>query len=181
MENFLHKLRNLCVQRKIPIISQATEDFLCKEIETRKPMTYVEVWGAIGYSAIFAAALLQQRGGHVYSFEISYLAYLEWSMHIRESKLTNITSYPLDIREAPINKLLPKKADFVFVDGQKSQYAQYLETLESYLNNTTFVVLDDVIKYHNKLKSVYWFLEKKQIKYKVLQLEPDDGVMVLLF
>jgi hypothetical protein len=36
-----------------------------------------------------------------------------------------------------------------------------------------------VIKYHNKLSSLYWYLQKKQINYKILQLEPDDGVMVI--
>jgi hypothetical protein len=82
-------------------------------------------------------------------------------------------------------------------------------------------LIDDVIKYHNKLISLYWYLQKKQINcvrtqkkgekrtffgwenhtddlrnrkhkwnevisdfknsrvYKVIQLEPDDGVMVI--
>jgi hypothetical protein len=36
-----------------------------------------------------------------------------------------------------------------------------------------------VIKYHNKLSSLYWYIQKKQINYKIHQLEPDDGVMII--
>jgi predicted O-methyltransferase YrrM len=76
--------------------------------------------------------------------------------------------------------LLPKKADFVFIDGQKSQYAEYMEIIETLISDTTILVLDDVIKYHNKLDTLYRFLEKKQINYEIKQLEPDDGVMVII-
>jgi predicted O-methyltransferase YrrM len=81
--------------------------------------------------------------------------------------------------------LLPKKADFVFIDGQKSQYAEYLEIIETLISDTTILVLDDVIKYHNKLSTLYRFLEKKQmevnsssiykqINYQIVKLEEDD-------
>jgi hypothetical protein len=29
------------------------------------------------------------------------------------------------------------------------------------------------------LSSLYWYLQKKQMFRKILQLEPDDGVMVI--
>ena len=62
----------------------------------------------------------------------------------------------------------------MFIDGQKSQYAEYLEIIETLISDTTILVLDDVIKYHNKLSTLYGFLEKKQINYEVRQLETDD-------
>ena len=79
----------------------------------------------------------------------------------------------------PKRRTSPKKADFVFIDGQKSQYAEYLEIIETLISDTTILVLDDVIKYHNKLSTVYRFLEKKQMNYEVRQLEADDGVMTM--
>lgn len=183
----LSHLRALCEERKIPLISQATENFLWEILQKYKPKICLEIGGAVGYSAIFTAGLVHQRWGQVYSFEVAHQAYLEWLMHIRESGLENITSYPFDIRQIyapdkawPINKLLPKKADFVFIDGQKSQYAEYMEIIETLISDTTILVLDDVIKYHNKLDTLYRFLEKKQINYEIKQLEPDDGVMVII-
>jgi len=79
----------------------------------------------------------------------------------------------------PKRRTSSKKADFVFIDGQKSQYAEYLEIIETLISDTTILVLDDVIKYHNKLSTVYRFLEKKQMNYEVRQLEADDGVMTM--
>lgn len=202
----LSDLRSLCEQRKIPLISQATENFLWEILQKYKPKICLEIGGAVWYSAIFTAGLVCQRWGQVYSFEVSHPAYLEWLIHIRESWLGNITSYPFDIRQAyatgrqacpghgtggPIKKLLPKKADFVFIDGQKSQYAEYLEIIETLISDTTILVLDDVIKYHNKLSTLYRFLEKKQmevnsssiykqINYQIVKLEEDDWVMVIV-
>ena len=175
----LSHLRSLCEERKIPLISQATENFLWEILQKYRPKVCVEIGGAVGYSAIFTAGLVRQRWGEVTSFEVSYPAYLEWLMHVRESWLWNITSYPWDVRQWPIKKLLPKKADFVFIDGQKSQYAEYLEIIETLISDTTILVLDDVIKYHNKLDTLYRFLAKKQMHYEIKQLESDDGVMVI--
>lgn len=175
----LSSLRSLCEQRKIPLISQATENFLWEILQKLKPKICLEIGGAVWYSGIFTAGIVKERWWQVYSFEVSYPAYLEWLIHIRESWLENITSYPWDSRKWPINKLLPPNADFVFIDGQKSQYAEYLEIIETCISDTTILVLDDVIKYHNKLDTLYWFLSKKQINYNIKQLEADDGVMTI--
>jgi len=75
--------------------------------------------------------------------------------NIRQSGLHNITSYPFDFCQADIQKLIPTGVDFVFVDGQKNQYADYLEKLENIAGKDTFIVMDDVIKYHNKLTKLY--------------------------
>ncbi|MBU0627115.1 hypothetical protein KKH82_06980 [Patescibacteria group bacterium] len=42
-----------------------------------KPKICVEIGSAVGYSAIFTASTIAKRNGQVYSFEISYPAYLE--------------------------------------------------------------------------------------------------------
>jgi hypothetical protein len=41
------------------------------------------------------------------------------------------------------------------------------------------VILDDVIKYQNKLSWLYSFLEKNQVKYEIFSTEPWDGVMMI--
>ncbi len=175
----LSHLRSYCEQNDIPLISQATENFLWEILQKLKPKICLEIGGAVGYSAIFTANTVAQRWGQVFSFEISYPGYVGWLKHIRQSWLWNITSYPWDVRSVPIKKLLPKKMDFIFIDGQKSQYTEYMEIVENLTTDTTLIVLDDVIKYHNKLDTLYGFLEKKQIDYKVHPLEDDDGIMVI--
>ena len=175
----LETLRKTCKERNIPIISLATEKFLWKIIRKHKPKICLEVWGAVGYSSIYIGELIHTRGGKITSFEVSYPAYQEGLQNIKESHCYNIISYPYDVRQAPIKKLVQAPVDFVFIDGQKSQYGEYMEIIEKISSPHTVIVIDDIIKYHNKLSSLYWYLQKKQMKYKILQLEPDDGVMLI--
>lgn len=123
--------------------------------------------------------ILKDWGGKITSFEVSYPAYQEGLHNAKQADCYNIISYPYDIRQTPIKKLVPKLVDFVFVDGQKSQYGDYMEIIEKITSPHTVIVIDDVIKYHNKLSSLYGYLQKKQMNYKILQLDPDDGVMII--
>ena len=177
--NSLKELRKSCESRRIPIISLATEKFLWKLLRKHKPKICLEIWGAVGYSSIYMGEMLNTWGGKISSFEVSYPAYQEGLQNSKESHCYNITSYPYDIRYAPTKKLVQKPVDFIFIDGQKSQYGEYMEIIEKISSPHTVIVIDDVIKYHNKLSSLYWYLQKKQMFRKILQLEPDDGVMVI--
>ncbi len=175
----LKALRMSCESRRIPIISLATEKFLWKLLRKHKPKICLEIWGAVGYSGIYMWEILNTRGGKITSFEISYPAYQEGLQNSKEAHCYNITSYPYSILQVPIKKLMPDTVDFIFIDGQKSQYGDYMEIIEKISSPHTVILIDDVIKYHNKLISLYWYLQKKQINYKVIQLEPDDGVMII--
>lgn len=64
-------------------------------------------------------------------------------------------SYPYNAFSAPIKKLMETPVDFIFIDGQKSQYGEYMEIVEKISSPHTVIVIDDVIKYHNKLISLY--------------------------
>lgn len=217
----LKTLRKTCKEKQIPIISLATENFLWKLLRKHKPKICIEIWGAVGYSSIYMWELINTREGKITSFEICYPAYLEGLQNTKQSRCYNIISYPYDFRYAPIKKLVQGPVDFIFIDGQKSQYGEYMEIIEKISSPHTVIVIDDVIKYYNKLSSLYGYLEKKQIKhfepqkkgvkrdffegenctgdfwhrkhkwnevfsdfknrrvYKILQLEPDDGIMLI--
>ena len=41
------------------------------------------------------------------------------------------------------------------------------------------IIIDDVIKYHNKLDWLYGYLEKKQITYEIFPMEEGDGIMLI--
>lgn len=47
------------------------------------------------------------------------------------------------------------------------------------LSKESVIVCDDVIKFQNKLTSLYGYLDKKQIFYHVLPIEDDDGIMII--
>lgn len=69
--------RQKCEQRRIPIISSNTEDFLCGILEKYEPKICLEIGSAVAYSTCFMAKKISNRNGKIYSFERSYPAYLE--------------------------------------------------------------------------------------------------------
>ena len=52
-------------------------------------------------------------------------------------------------------------------------------TIGRLIRDEPFVIIDDVIKYHHKLTLLYEYLEKKQIIYQIIQLDEDDGIMII--
>ena len=122
---------------------------------------------------------MQERNGQVISCEVSYPAYLEALLHIKEANARNITLYPFNILTSDVRKLVPGKCDMLFIDGQKNQYGAYMERLEEVKAENSLIIIDDVIKYHDKLESLYEYISKKQINYQILPMEEGDGIMVI--
>lgn len=176
----LNELRTKCQTRDIPIISPATQAFLEQLLKKIQPKICLEIWWAVWYSGIFMGWVIKQRWGMLYSFEISYPGYWEGRYNAIASQSYNLVSYPYNILQVPIEKFIPEnKVDFVFVDGQKAEYWAYLAKVADICTDKTVIVIDDVIKYHHKLTLLYRYLDKKQIKYKIIKLDTDDGVMVI--
>jgi len=175
----LTKLRDQSIQRKIPIISQATQDFLSTILKKKKPKNILEIGSAICYSTIFFAQTIKERQGVITSFEISYPAYTEGLTNIKHSKSKNITLYPFNFSKITAKKLIKNNIDFVFIDAQKSQYWNFMMKIANISNQQTTIIIDDVIKYRSKLDSLYKYLNKNQVKYQVLQIESDDGIMLI--
>ena len=179
IQNLLKDLKINCKKRDVPIISQETQDYLEWILCKHKPKICLEIWSAVAYSTIVIANIIKEWGGIVYSSEISYTAYTAWINNIKQSWLTNIVLYPFDVNKVDLRKLVPKEIDFAFIDWQKNQYADYLMKIQNILANNGVVVLDDVIKYRSKLSLLYWYLQKKQINYKLIKTEPGDGVIAI--
>ena len=172
-------LRRSCEQRHIPLISKETQIFLVSWLERNQPKRVLEIWSAVWYSSIVISKTISKRWGNLTSFEISYPAYLEALKNIQNTDCNNVVLYPFDINEISLEKFFSQKFDAVFIDAQKSQYGDYLQKLRSRLEPENTLLLDDVIKYQNKLTWLYEFIEKMQINYKIFDTEPGDGVMLI--
>ena len=178
MISLLDQLRASCEARRIPLISKETQLFLEQLLVVQQPKNVLEIWLAVGYSSIVIAEKIAPWGGRITSFEISYPAYLEALKNSKACWIRNATFYPFDINEIPLEKFFSQKFDFVFIDAQKSEYGDYMQKIQVGLCPESTLVLDDVIKYQNKLSWLYSFLEKNQVKYEIFTTEVGDGVMV---
>jgi hypothetical protein len=41
------------------------------------------------------------------------------------------------------------------------------------------IIIDDVIKFRFKMESLYEYLNTENIKYEVIQIDDDDGIMII--
>jgi hypothetical protein len=62
----------------------------------------------------------------------------------------------------------------------KKEYLDYYISVSQFLDNNCIIIFDDIIKYKYKLNNLYSFLNKNQINFEILQLDDDDGVMMLV-
>ena len=92
--------------------------------------------------------------------------------NLADTHLSNLTIYPFDINEIQLEKFFSQKFDFVFIDAQKSQYGDYMQKIQTHLCKKNTILLDDVIKYQNKLTSLYSFISKNQLNYQIFDTEP---------
>lgn len=168
--------RQRCQIRQIPLISPQTESVLRFILQEKKPRYCLEIGSAVWYSGSMIADTIQSRWGKVYSFEIAYNVYTQALYHTK--KVPNLTLYPWNFANTHA-QIIPWLYDFVFIDGQKAQYDQYLMKVQPLLWKESVIVCDDVIKFQNKLTPLYGYLDKKQIFYHILPIEQDDGIMLI--
>lgn len=179
MDTFFDQLRQYCESLRVPLISPETQQFMDQLLEKEKPVSILEIWAAIGYSSLFIANKIASWWGRISSFEIWYHSYLRSLKNLADTHLSNLTIYPFDINEIQLEKFFSQKFDFVFIDAQKSQYGDYMQKIQTHLCKKNTILLDDVIKYQNKLTSLYSFISKNQLNYQIFDTEPWDWVMVI--
>ena len=175
----LSGLRNSCTNRFIPIISIETENFLWNHLKQYKPKFCLEIGSAVWYSSIFIANTIKEWWWVLYSFEVSYPAYMEGIQNIWKYGLKNLIVYPFDFLQIDPMKLISHSIDFAFIDWQKNQYANYLIKIGNILSTSHTIVMDDVVKFKSKMSSLYEYLQKKQIFYNEIDMEKWDGIIVI--
>ncbi len=47
------------------------------------------------------------------------------------------------------------------------------------LRSGGIIIIDDAIKYRWKMDGFYEYLDSLNVKYEVIQTDPDDGIMVI--
>lgn len=172
----LNRIKEYCIQNNIPAISPQTQLVIEEILHKSKPKTCLEIGSAVWYSTAVISQHIQKRWWFLYSFEISYPSYIQ---AVNNNKnLHNNIIYPFNFNNVNINKLLPERFDFVFVDAQKALYLDYLLKLGKKIQNST-IVFDDVIKFKDRIQPLYEYFEKNQINYQTIKTEDGDGLILI--
>lgn len=176
---FLAQLRKQCHERRVPIISEATEQYLRELLRTHTPKKVLEIWTAVGYSSCMISGEIASYNGIVYTFEIWYRDYLSAWNNFHHANAYNVISYHADFLAVDLAKLIVGKIDMIFVDGRKNQYKEYILRVSDFVAPDGIIVIDDAIKFAHKTSSLYDFLSENQIEYELHKLDEDDGIIVI--
>ena len=135
------QLKQYGKNHKVPITLDDTLDFLIKTINKFNSKEILEIGTAIGYGSIAMAT--NTNCNHIDTVEIDSSRY--------EIAMQNIKAHKLDKKIDLFNvdamqyiKNTDKKYDFIYLDGPKGQYINYLPYLINILNPKGIIFADNL-------------------------------------
>lgn len=150
----LQELEKIARKNWVPILRDKSADFLCKVVSEQKPKKILEIGTCIGYSGI-----LMLR-----SVKDAFLVTIEKDAKRADQAKENFKKEGFAERVEVLNedaaetikrlKDSGEKFDFIFLDGPKGQYVNYLPFLKSILNKGGILFADDIF-YHGLVKEGY--------------------------
>lgn len=176
---FLQELKKHWIQNEIPNISEVNARFLRDLIKIKKAKNMLEIWTANWYSAINFAIELKEIQGKLTTIEFSRLSF--------DSALENFKiAWVLDIINAinwnalDIIPILEEKYDFVFIDGMKRRTKDFLELVWDKVLPWGIIIIDDVIKFREKMIWFWEYLEDNKIAYNIIPIDIEDGIVMIV-
>ncbi len=173
----MEQIKRFADSHTIPIMSNATWEFLYYIVTTTQPQVCWEIGSAIGRGSIHIAQTIHQRWGYLRSCEISHPSYQLTLWHQWQHHISNLTCYHTDMLRLP-QKLIPR-LDFVFIDGQKSMYADYLTYLAPHFHDKTVIICDDCIRFADKMPTLVTTADQLHLNTLLVPLRDGDGVYLM--
>ncbi len=125
----------------IPVLLPETAAFLRQMVYIKQPKKILEIGTAIGYSS---HVILGACKGHLYTIEAEESSYKKANEFFEASGYKDrVTAYLGDANE--IIPLFSGEFDFIFMDGPKTRYIQYLPYLKRMLAIDGILLCDNVL------------------------------------
>ncbi len=153
----LEELEKYARQNYIPVLLEDTKDLLLKTIKEYNPKTILEIGTAVGYSgtlmltscnAVLTTIELEEK-----NIELAKTTFTSNNVYDRVNQLKG------DAKD--VIKTLNTKYDFIFLDGPKGQYINYLPYLKNLLNDGGIIFADNVL-YRGMVESTEFIPHKKR-------------------
>ncbi len=189
--DYLQSLEKIARQNNIPVILDEGRDFLCGFCKKHNFKSVLEIGTAVGYSGCFILQNLEES--HLTTIEkneesaaVATQTFLQMGLQERVTQIVG------DAKEE-IEKI-DQKFDFIFLDGPKGQYINYIDRLKQMLNKDGYILADNVLfkglvrgqefvekKKRTIVVNLRKFLNKiKQDKdFEVEVFEDGDGIAVI--
>ncbi len=125
----------------VPIVRPKTSELLVEKIRKINPKNILEIGTAIGYSGIL---MLENSNANLITLEKDENMFKISTENFKKYGLTNRVKIVLGDCKDFIDKE-EGKFDFIFLDGPKSHYAEYIYHLINMLNDDGLIFCDNVL------------------------------------
>jgi predicted O-methyltransferase YrrM len=177
---FLKNLRIYGIKNTVPNISDVNAKFLVDLIKISKTKNMLEIWTANWFSWINFWIELEKMWWKLLSIDFSPKSHQEALENIKEVWLEKTISLILWNALDEIPKLENDSFDFIFIDWMMRRSKDFLELSLPKLKQNWIIIIDDVIKFKEKMVWLWEYLEENNIEFNVLPIDDDDWVMMIV-
>ena len=178
LTNYLSSLKSKSLERKIPNISPEMGRYLHDMIRALTPNRVLEIGTANGYSTLWMASALREWA-ILTTIEQSLPAHEEALGYFHECWFDRSIDAKLGDALAVI-PTLQDTFDLVFIDGYKRLTLDFFLSVLPRVRVGSVIIIDDVIKFRDKMESFFVFLQARNIPHTILPIDPDDGCMMIV-
>lgn len=178
-KTLLKDLRIYGKLNEVPNITGINASFLKKLIKINRTKNMLEIWTANWLSAIEFWITLEETWWKLTTIEFSSNSYNQAIENIKDALLEKTVSLLL-WNALEIIPRLEDKYDFVFIDGMKRRSKDFLDLVWNKVEENGVIVIDDVIKFREKMVWLYEYLEENSIDFTIIPVDIDDWVMIIV-
>ena len=70
--------------------------------------------------------------------------------------------------------------DFVFIDWMKRRSVDFLRLVWDKVEPNWIIIIDDVIKFREKMVGLWEYLEEQNIKYNIIPIDIEDWILMII-
>ncbi len=177
LDDYLNALYRLGRLRHIPNISPQNVEHLQTLLRERRPQSLLEIGCANGYSSLRLWQAAREWSAQLVTMDISHPTYLEAQHHFQQCQADIELHFGNALQVLPT---LTGQFDFILIDAQKIHTLDFFIRARKLAAPQALIVIDDVVKFKDKMTNFYDYLHQQGIAYDIVQLpDDDDGVMLI--
>ena len=178
--DLIAQLRAYGIENTVPNISDVNAQLIVDLLKISQSKNMLEIGTANGFSAINFWNYLETVWGHITTIDFSPKSFDEAQINFKEAELDHMITSILWNALDEIPKLEDDSFDFVFIDGMMRRSKDFLELCWPKTKNWGIIIIDDVIKFKEKMVWLWEYLEEHNISYNTLPIDEDDGIMMII-
>lgn len=178
-QEYIKKLRQYWIQNEVPNITDENARFLRDLIKIQKTQNMLEIGSANWFSAIQFWLELEKIWWELTTIEFSEPSQRQVLENIKAMWLENIIT---SIRGNALFEIpkINETFDFVFIDWMKRRTKDFFDLVYDKVKLNWIIVVDDVIKFKEKMWDFWEYLEKNKLEYSILPIDKDDWILFMV-